>query len=216
MPADRIAIVYNGVPRPSSLARAHTRDTACRLVFLGRLSGSKGIPALLHALATPALQQSAWRATLAGDGEIDVYRQQAAELGLAERVDFPGWVSKDQVRRLLAEADIFVLPSHAEGLPVALAEALAHKVATVTTRVGAIPDLLVGEESTLFVDPGDADELAAALNRLILDGDLRDRIAKNGYDVFKRYLEVGRAASSIKQLYTAICPSSAREHSTKG
>ena len=136
----RIAIIVNGVPRPPP--RPARADGPPRLLFLGRIGDRKGVPELLAALATPALAARAWHATIGGDGEVDRMARLRHWLGLADRVDLPGWASRAQAASLLGQADMLVLPSHHEALPVSVLEALSWQVPVVTTPVGAVPEFL--------------------------------------------------------------------------
>src|SRR5690606_27648404 len=112
------------------------------LLFLGRLGPRKGVPDLLAALAGPRMHALNWRALLAGDGPLDSYRAEVRAKGLAGHVDILGWQSASQTAALCRSADILVLPSHAEGLAMAVIEGLAHGLAVVTTPVGAHPEVI--------------------------------------------------------------------------
>ena len=197
----KIAIVYNGVPAPALTRRAAAESGPCHLLFLGRLGARKGTPELIAALADPALATVDWRATIAGDGEVESFRMLASAKGVAERIAFPGWVDRSGVDRLLAAADILVLPSHEEGLPVAVIEALANGIAVVTTPVGALPEVLCDGETALLVAPGDAGALAVALRRLIADPRLRQSIGAAGAEVYRRHFRVEDVAERILALY---------------
>jgi glycosyltransferase involved in cell wall biosynthesis len=197
----KIAIVYNGVPAPA-LPRCGTAAGApCHVLFLGRLGARKGTPELIAALADPTLAALPWRATIAGDGEVDRFRALPTENAIADRIAFPGWVDRGGVDRLLAEADILVLPSYEEGLPVAIIEALANGIAVVATPVGALPEILRDGETALLVGPGDTAGLAAALRRLIVDPALRQRIGAAGAAVYRRHFRVEDVAERILALY---------------
>ena len=145
-------------------------------MFLGYLSARKGVPELLEALASPAMAALPWRATLAGGGPVDEFRARADALGLAGRVAFPGWIDQSAASALCADADILVLPSHAEGLAMSVLEGLAHGLAVVTTPVGAHAEVIEPERSGLLMPPGDVAALAAALARVIGDPELRERL----------------------------------------
>ncbi|QUS35119.1 glycosyltransferase family 4 protein [Falsirhodobacter algicola] len=179
VPADRVSILRNCVPDPGP-PPARPDHRMCRIVFLGQLGPRKGVPELLAALAHPAMQGVPWRATLAGGGPVEDYRTEARRLGLGERVAMPGWLTEPQTRALCAGADILVLPSHGEGMAMAVLEGLAHGLAVVTTRVGAHGDVLEHDRTCLFVPVGDAEALAATLARLVRDPAQRRRIAEAG------------------------------------
>ena len=175
---EKITVLFNAVVAPHPVRRPPCPDRICHIVLLGRLGPNKGVPELLQALAGDALRGLSWRVTLAGDGDLATYRSEAAALGIGDRVALPGWLSAPAVSALLADADIMVLPSHAENLSVAVIEALAHQVAVVTTPVGATSEIVTDNEFALLIPVRDPLALAEALRRLIVCPALRDRIAR--------------------------------------
>jgi glycosyltransferase involved in cell wall biosynthesis len=198
----KIAVILNGVRGPAQPARTESQlGKPLQIVFLGRLGERKGVPELLTALRSPELLSRSWMATIAGDGPVDRFRTMAAESGLADRVRLPGWVDRDTASRLLREADIFVLPSHHEAMPIAILEALAHGVAVVTTPVGAIPEFLADGETALLVPPGVPARLADAIARLIDDAGERRRLGAAGHQVFREKLDISVVADRILVLY---------------
>ena len=209
--SDRVEVISNGVPSPAELpgpaecAAPPERITCGPLVvFLGRLCERKGVDHLIAALAAPCVHRHGWRAALAGDGDQEPYLAQAARLGIADRLTFPGWLDQGGVSSLLRQGSIFVLPSHAEGLPMAVIEALAHGVAVVATPVGALPDHLVDGQSVLLVSPGDEDALASALDRLMGDESLRRRIGQAGQEVFRREFDIASVADRFSAIYGRV------------
>jgi glycosyltransferase involved in cell wall biosynthesis len=182
VPAARITILPNGVPTPPAQehAEAASPATAPDLLFLGNLLPRKGLDDLLHALGRPALLATPWRLVVAGGGDPAPYRRLAAELGLGGRIAFAGWLTTEAAGEALQRARALILPSHREGLPLVILEALARGIPVVTTPVGAIPDHLVHEETALLVPPGDPDALAAAIARLLADPALARRLSENG------------------------------------
>ena len=201
VPAERVAVVPNGVPAPApARARAEARD-GVRIVLLGRLGDRKGVPELLAALARPELRARCWQATLAGDGELERFRTEAAALGLDGRVAMPGWVDRPAAAALLDDCDLFVLPSHHEGMPLALLEALARGVPAIATPVGSNTDFLVHGQNALLVPPGDDAALADALGRLIDDPALRRRLGDAGRATFRERLDIGTVAERIAEIH---------------
>jgi glycosyltransferase involved in cell wall biosynthesis len=152
----------------------------------------------------PDLQNRPWTATLAGNGPVPKYRAEAASMGLADRVFLPGWQSADQVKALLAEADIFVLPSQHEGLPMAILEAMAGGVPVIATPVGAIGDAIRDGQTGLLVPPGDVGALAAALARLLDNAGLRHTLATNARARFEAMFTIERTADSTTAMYRDI------------
>jgi glycosyltransferase involved in cell wall biosynthesis len=201
-----ILILPNAVPdpHPAPPAAAGVAAGPPRLVFLGHLSARKGVPELLEALASPALSALPWRATLAGGGPVDEVRARAATLGLGDRVAFPGWIDQRAASSLCAEADILVLPSHAEGLAMSVLEGLAHGLAVVATPVGAHAEVIEPERSGLLVPPGDVAALAAALARVIGDPALRERLRAGARRRFLERFDVRVYASRLARLHVAL------------
>lgn len=143
LPAARVEVVFNGVPEPEPVAVRPRARAGSQLLFVGNLSERKGVSDLLHALHDPRLRAIPCELTLAGGGggggDVEGYAALAARLQLDGRVRFLGWADKATLDRLLAEADVLVLPSYHEGLPLAILEALARGVPVVCTPVGEIP-----------------------------------------------------------------------------
>lgn len=192
--AGRIVIVPNAT---AAAAEPHRGGgNIVHILFLGRLGGRKGVPQLeaaLHRMKGLA----GWRATLAGDGEIEAARHQVGELGLADRVALPGWVGAETVTALLAEADILVLPSFAENLPISVIEGMAHGLAVVATPVGAVEEIITDEVTGLLVAPGDVDALSGALTRLVTDPALRVRLGAAAQAVHHQRLELAPFADAL-------------------
>lgn len=203
IPESKVQVVFNGTRQPKILSLPDPGRTP-RILFLGRLGARKGVPELLQALAIPEMRARRWSATLAGDGEIERFKTEAATLGLAEKIAFPGWVGQDEAEAMLRSADILVLPSHQEGLPMSVIEGLAHRVAVIASPVGATPELIEDEASGLLVPPGDVEALAHAMCRLIDDSELRQRLAEAGYRVFREKLNIETSARQFAAIYAEI------------
>lgn len=197
--ADRIVIVPNAC-EPPALPHVGGGGTA-HLLFLGRIGDRKGVPQLGEALfrmkGVPG-----WRATIAGDGNVDGARAKAAEYGLTDRVDIPGWVGPQRVAELIASADILVLPSFSENLPVSIIEAMAAGIAVVATPVGAVEDIVTDGETGLLVPPGDVDALQAALTRLVSDPALRQRMGAAGLAIHREKLDLAPFADTMQSVWS--------------
>ncbi len=195
---DRVAVVPNAAARPT-LPHVGGGERA-HILFLGRLNDMKGAPQLGEALSRMRGLPN-WRATLAGDGHVEAARAKAAEYGLGERVEIPGWVGPDRVAELIASADILVLPSFIENLPLSIIEAMASGVAVVATPVGAVPDIVRDGETGLLVPVGDVDALAAALTRLVNDPALRTRLGAAGLALHREKLDLAPFADAMQGVW---------------
>jgi glycosyltransferase involved in cell wall biosynthesis len=147
--------IPNGVEIPAEVGEEADPP---EILYVGRLAPEKGIHELAE--ATRGLNL-----VVAGDGPLRPLVPNAL-----------GFVPHAEVERLLARAAVVVLPSHREGLPMALLEAMAHGRAVVATPVGGIPSLIDVGRTGLLVPPGDATALRAAIERLLADRELRRRL----------------------------------------
>lgn len=141
------------------------------VLFLGDFSPRKGVRDLLAAAPAVAQQRPAVRFVIAGGQPPADVAAQAAPLG--DAVCFPGFVRGAEKLRWLQEASLLALPSYAEGLPVALLEAMAAGLPVITTPVGGVGDFFVHQVNGLLVSPGDLPALASAIVHLLNDDPLR-------------------------------------------
>lgn len=166
-PQARIEVVTNAVPLPDLGGARRGEESRPTLLFLGEVSRRKGIYDLVRALARTAERVPRLRLVCGGVGDIEGIRRLAAELGATDRVECMGWLDAQRKRAELARATAFVLPSYAEGMPMALLEAMSWGLPVIATPVGGVPQVIGHEANGLLVQPGDTDALAAAIVRLM-------------------------------------------------
>ncbi|OUL27758.1 glycosyl transferase family 1 [Nostoc sp. RF31YmG] len=170
------------MPNPTELpdhVPNRQNPTKINVVFCGRVGQRKGAFDLIEAFAKlPDRQKESTQLILAGDGEITKAQQLAASLNLAERVTFLGWINSQQRDELLSKADMFVLPSYNEGLPMAILEAMGWGLPIIASPVGGIPELVIAKQNGLLVTPGNIQQLSQAMELLIADEDLRLSLGK--------------------------------------
>lgn len=198
---DRIHVVHCGVD-PARYAGAATRpDGDIRLLFVGRLAPVKGLRILLAAMARLAGEIPALRLTLVGDGPDRAALEAAAE-PLGDRIRFTGYLSQDAVAEALRSADLVVLPSFAEGVPVVLMEAFAAAKPVIATRVAGVAELVEPGISGLLVPPGDADSLAEALRSLAGDPGRRAAMGQAGRARVLAEFDIATEAARLARLYS--------------
>jgi glycosyltransferase involved in cell wall biosynthesis len=203
--SDQMIVLHNAVPDPlTDHNGTPSTGKPCHLLFLGHLSARKGVHDLLQALGSPTMQHQRWRATLAGGGPIDEYRRAAEDLGILDRVCFPGWVDETGASALYADGDVLVLPSYAEGLAMSVLEGMSHGLAVITTPVGAHSEVIEPEVSGILVSPGNVPALAEALVRVIEDESLRRRLGRGARDRFLQEFDVRRYAARLEQLHAGL------------
>jgi glycosyltransferase involved in cell wall biosynthesis len=196
----KVEILPNAIPAPPA-PPPRPLIAPCEIVFLGYVTQEKGLDDLLKALASDALRQRPWRLTLVGSGEIARYSEMAAELGIGERTHFVGWVDGKDVPPYLRRAQILVLPSLFECLPMSIIEAMAHGLPVVATAVGSVPDAVADGETGLLVPAHAPDALASAIRRLIDDPAERQRLGRNGRRRFEERFDLERLHSRLRAMY---------------
>ncbi len=206
---ERIHVQHNSIrPEPTAnqqQERALRKDVGIKeeermVLAIGRLSKEKAHIDLLRAfkhLRDTHAEINA-RLVIAGDGpERGPLAATAASLGLSDRVVFTGHVTNVQV--YFAAADVLVNPSHSEGSPYVLLEAMAAKVPIVATAVGGVPEMVENNESALLVPANDPPSIAAAIARLLTDKDLAQRLTANAATlVATRYTPENHVRSLVK------------------
>jgi glycosyltransferase involved in cell wall biosynthesis len=154
------------------LPKSYPTDGVVDFVFVGWLESMKGVPELLDAVAGLQRLTNYFRLTIVGNGSLEQeVRDSIVNRGLVNVVA-PGWMDQAEVIGLLGRAHVFILPSHSEGFPNALLEAMANGLPVITTRVGAIADSVEQDINGLFVDIADANGIAASMCRYIEEVDL--------------------------------------------
>jgi glycosyltransferase involved in cell wall biosynthesis len=177
------------------------------IVCVGRLARVKGHAVLIAAVARMARQGRAVFLRLVGDGpERANLENQVGESGLNARVFFEGWQNADRVRDCYQQADVFALASMAEGIPVALMEAMAMEIPCVATAVMGVPELIRNEVDGLLVAPANEEELAAALARYLDDSELRHRLGKAGRRRVAECYDLNRNTAGLAEILREVPP----------
>lgn len=168
------------------------------ILCVGRLVAAKAQHMLIEAADRLAAEGRKLRLRLVGSGPEEAsLKVQAAKLDHPNVVVFEGAVNQDRIREFYAQADIFSLPSFAEGLPVVLMEAMAMELPCVTTYIAGIPEMIRDGVDGLLVPASDLEALVAALARLMDDEKLRRKLGKNGR---KRIVEHYNLAHNVDRL----------------
>ncbi len=172
------------------------------IACVGRLVGAKGQHVLLAAFERLVREGRDIRLRFIGKGpERAALENAAAQYGLGDKVIFEGPVNAGRVRTLLAGASIFALPSFAEGIPIALMEAMAMEIPCVSTTVAGIPELIRNEIDGLLVAPSDEVQLAAALARLIDDPALRRQFGASGRRRIQEHFDLQQSAKALGEIF---------------
>jgi glycosyltransferase involved in cell wall biosynthesis len=199
----QVVVLPNPVRMPAHVPERGA-DGDVQFVHLGRLGERKGGYDLVDAFAgLPEGLRNRARLVLAGDGDVEGVRKRAEPLGSA--VEVLSWVDARERDRLLTQSDVFALPSRAEGVPMALLEAMAYGLPSITSPVGGIPDVFRGDVDGALVTPGNVEEIRAAMARYIEDGAARLAAGRSARTRAAEF-DVQVYARRLAEIYQRIAP----------
>jgi len=199
----KVVILPNSVAAPADINLNDKADPP-HILFLGRLTESKGIEELIDALSDERVTALAWTATLAGDGEVARCRARIETLGLSRRVELPGWVSSAAVANSLRKSSIFVLPSHVENLPLSMLEAMASSLCCIVTPVGSIEDVIRNDVNGIVVPVKDTASLANALLSVLNDEEYRSRMGDRARSDFLAQYDYKDYRGKLERIYRSV------------
>lgn len=207
----------NVASMPACIATSQYKPNGL-VLYLGWVIPTKGVADLVDAWCQ--ISAPGWKLTIAGP-VAPAYREElCARAGeSAATITFAGELAHVEAMRLLACADVFVLPSYTEGFPNAVLEAMACGRAIVATRVGAIPEMLAehsDEPCGLLVDPMDAPGLTAAMQRLIDDADLRTVLGAHAWSRVVKEYDMRAVMDKLASLWFSLCGRGTKENNPGG
>jgi glycosyltransferase involved in cell wall biosynthesis len=210
--ADTMVVVPNGVPLPDPIDDATRCDIRTRfdcpdnvplLVAAGRHTEQKNFRVLIEAAALLKDRGTDFRLVLAGEGELWAdHKDLIDRLNLVDLVLMPGNIA--DLGQIMQEADLFILPSLWEGLPLVLLEAMAAECAVVGTRIAGIDEVLHDDSTGRIVEPDNAMELAGAIGELMASPDDRQRLAANARALVESDYSFDRVGRDLGELYRRI------------
>lgn len=200
---ENVMVLYNSVPEASVTQLAGPRnDPPAVLFFAGSESVRKGADVVLKALASSAL--ASVPASFRFVAVIEPLKSRIKDAGLPQRIELQGFLDHDAFLAELGRADIFLMPSFGEGFPNSLLEAMAAGLACIVTPVGAVPEIAADGVEALVIEPGDADGLARAIDRLARDADERQRLARNAEARLRRQFVAERVLDVLDAGYRRL------------
>lgn len=202
--AKLVETIHNGIPGAAALTRPDKGNPApLSFVTVGRLAAIKNHDLLLNAFREFLKSWPDARLTIVGDGpERSRIDARIAELGIADNVFLPGF--RGDVDACLAEAEVFLLTSHYEGISIALLEAMRAGLPAIATSVGGIPETIVDGSTGLLVPPDDETALVAAMANLANAPDLRVAMGRRARERFEREFSLSTMVSRYEALYRGL------------
>lgn len=184
-------------PRPFTSYAQRPFEILC----VGRLVPVKGQFILLQAATKLIHEGYNLRLRFVGDGpDRQTLEKSVKDQALSELIIFTGAVNQDQIFTYYRSADVFVLASFAEGVPVVLMEAMAMEIPCITTHITGIPELIHSEEG-LLVPPSDVEALTTAIRTLITDENLAQRLGKQGRKAVLERYHLGKNIDRLAKIF---------------
>jgi glycosyltransferase involved in cell wall biosynthesis len=217
VPAAQVAVIQNWLS-PDLLPEAH-KGSETRIALnidpddfvvctVGTVGWRKGTFEILKAVREIAQSIDAVRFVFAGSeetpGEWNEIMGMVQENNLERWVRFPGELDRESVLSLLSTSQVFLLPSYAEGMPIAIIEAMKTGIAIITTPVGGIPDMVEDGVSALLIPPGAPKDIAEAVLRLHCDPGLRSRLAAAAMKAFGENFDASQGVDRLEKIYSKM------------
>ena len=200
----KLRVVHCGVDVNRFAPTAHERqDGPITIACVGRLVPEKGQSLLIEAVGALRDAGVDVRLVLVGDGPQRERLERLVDAsGLRDRVEFRGAVAHTEVERILHGADIFCLPSFAEGVPIVLMEAMAMELPVVACQVMGIPELIEDDVTGRLVRPGSRDALVDALSVLAADSDRRASLGRAARERVAAEFELRSNVVQLRDVYS--------------
>ncbi len=206
-PREKLRIMRTILPDIPFETRRTPTDGKWRIVQAARLVPKKGLVTALKAFARFAGQYPEATFTIAGEGPMDeALQREAQQLGIAERVNFTGFLSQKALSALFASCHIFLHPSETaqgdvEGVPNAMLEAMASGLPVVATHHGGIPEVIQDGANGLLCAERDAPAVAEALRRLVAAPTLYHRLSENASSSVREMFSAEGQIAAIEEIY---------------
>ena len=201
----KMHVVRCGLPFDRIPLKGPAEANTPTMICVGRLSPEKGQPGLLRAFAALRAKHPELRLRLVGDGPDRASLEALAkELGLADAVSFAGRLPEEETLAEIARADLLVLPSFMEGLPIVLMEAMAVGVPVIASRVAGIPELVEDGKTGLLFTPSDWDELASRVDSLLGDKALQARLIERAKAKVASEFDTRKSAEQLAALFSSV------------
>ncbi|KFN02027.1 glycosyltransferase family 1 protein [Bacillus clarus] len=202
---ERMKTVITGISYPKiQQKRDKLVDDKLVITCVSRLGPRKGHKVLLQALSQiESAYTDKLKVLIVGDGEMrQELERQVEDLDL-HMVEFLG--KRNDVPNLLAQSDLFILPTFNDSLPISIIEAMHSGLCVISTKVGGIPELVQNYETGILVGAGDVNELVDAIKFVIVYEHERKRIATNAREYAKNYLTQEVMVTQIEKIYKKVC-----------
>lgn len=202
--ASKIVVLHNITAEPQERLACKVNDGKVHMLFMGELGKRKGVFDIIRGLAKHRDElEGKLEFRIGGNTNEDRLMREIEEGGLQNIVKFEGWVAGEKKIDLLNWADLFILPSFNEGLPISILEAMSYKMPIISSPVGGIPEVVKDGVNGAIVTPGNDDEIFAAIKKYVDDRTLLSTHGEESFKVVQTYLP-NFVMNHLKRIYEGL------------
>jgi len=199
-----VKLLYNPVDPTIFKPRSERNKPYTNVLFMGRIGKRKGVYDLLEVIPRVISRYKDVKFILAGDGEVERAGEIVRDLGIEDYVEIPGWVKGKGKIAVFQDADVFILPSYNEGIPVSILEAMAAELPVISTTIGGIPDAVEDGITGFLIAPGDLTAMADKILNLLENQSLRMEMGARSLEKIRRTFSVERVISRLLTIYESL------------
>lgn len=195
-----IEILYNPALVRDKVDKNNSEEI--NVLFMGLMGERKGVFDIIE--AAKYIQNPNIKIYLYGDGEVEKVKSLVNENYLQDKILIGGWISGDKIDKAYKKANIYILPSYNEGLPMSILEAMSYGIPVISTVIGGIPDAVTDNVNGFLIQPGDYKALAKKINILADNENLRQEMGSQGHRIAKEKFDISVIASEIRNIYSNL------------
>lgn len=174
------------------------------ILYAAYFTQNKGCDIFLKAFSKVVKKYPEWKCVMCGAGETDWVKSLVKEYGLEDHIILPGWITGREKERIFQRAGAYCMTSYQEGLPMSVLESLSYGVPVISTPVGCLPEVLEDNQTVLFFDFGNADELSSKMNLLIEDTELRAKLSLKSYYLAKAKFSIETISAKLETIISSL------------
>ena len=205
---EKIVVVENySILNKSALDEKLGRKSNYTVLFLGELGKRKGcydIPFIVEQVVKVIPDVKVILAGAGSTADETKIKRSIWERGVLEHVVFPGWIRGEEKDRFLREADVFLLPTYNEGMPMSVLDAMGYALPIISTKVGGIPKIVYDGKNGYCCNPGDIDSMAEHLIHLLSDDCLRKNMGSASYKIIEKKYSLDQHIRKLESLYEEV------------
>jgi glycosyltransferase involved in cell wall biosynthesis len=184
----KLVVLSNVIDYPDKTVD-DAKKTITTFLFFGLVCKEKGIFDLVEVIGkNKDKYRNLIKLKIGGNGEIQYLKELINKHQIEDIVEYIGWVVSEEKKKVLKGADVFILPSYNEGVPISILEAMSYGKPIIASNVGGIPEIVIMNKNGLLIDPGKPDQIEQAINTLLENPELVKEFGENSEKMVQKHL----------------------------